>query len=961
MKNQKNKMKNQKNETKIAIIGETQSGKTTLAAGLAKTSNEDFTVGFADNATRDYLQPRIAGISAGHWPEATSDEDRDICLNINTSGGRSASIAFKEYMGERIHDATYLEQIVGSPNGALILLSPGMESLRDPEEREELIGNLKGVIDHLKRKKCVAIAFVVTACDRLKTDLKEFKPTFEECVAEVTNYLNTSGMDWKRFEVTITGELQEQDKPSIAVGEDNTSREPFVWILDRVFRKKRMNSAKRILCAASYTILAALILCIAFCGWRYLSDRSTLKAREATFAEINNRITNAWKCEDELKKATDEMHRMIASNDTDSFWYECFKKRLSADNERWLKLYEKNRAQYFSVSIDERVKQETSRGSEDDCRSFDSELAEFCPTDASITNELVASWNEKRPKIREAYDVNHGNDLSGELAKLMQRPKDDDLLRVVAKFKNDVTQWETPFATPGEIKKGILAEICNLENAIYVELDTQKGNAIGTDVDKMNADAAIKAKPEALEALRKRISEWTPLTVAGKVRREGLLKDFKDRESKWRQEYSDRCCTEEADKVVQNIHKLKPDDQSLEADEICTTLKAAYGFSSRYTYATPKTLVAETNKIGEACAVFLSSFLNSFVKVWGVNDRKTPVIDPQNEDFIRGALDVANPAKPDQKLSDDFLKELMDKRTEAEKLWSAARKKDCEDFIAQTFISGRRTMDVFDDYRKWYEKNADNPYVTNVDARVSYEVTCFFDAYVKNYVSEFRGENHVWKSYDTAPGRIAIARRKFDEFKSLCLAVAGRPCGLSNSSRAVAFACLCRDKGEIVKGFDKAFLQNWVISDVEIKVDFEKTDQSFEGLSVGCSLKLAECDSVGNIGQKRFVLWEKKDENKITKQNEGRKFHYYNDKCVFTTNPWKDVYLSIPMTECINWAIDNDYLYTCSIWGLEKGEVVRSCICSQEQFKASVTFFVHGSLEGPTLEGLWAEAGRRGE
>ena len=88
----------QKRETLITIVGASQSGKTTLAAGLAKTSCDDFNVGFADNATRDYLQPRIAGISAGHWPEATSGEDRDICLNVNTPGGCSALISFKEYI-----------------------------------------------------------------------------------------------------------------------------------------------------------------------------------------------------------------------------------------------------------------------------------------------------------------------------------------------------------------------------------------------------------------------------------------------------------------------------------------------------------------------------------------------------------------------------------------------------------------------------------------------------------------------------------------------------------------------------------------------------------------------------------------------------------------------------------------------------------------------------------------------
>lgn len=238
-------MKNQRNETRIAIIGATQSGKTTLVAGLAKTSSREFTVGFANQTTSDYFQPRIAGIAAGHWPEGNIGEDKDLGLKINTPGGRAAMISFKEYMGERMNDENYLEHIVGKPNGALILLSPGMGLLNDSVSREKLIANLKGIVDYLKSNKCEAIAFVVTACDRLKTDLKDFAEEFGNYAAEVTNYLNTSGMDWKRFDVTITGELADQQKPSIAVGDKNTACEPFVWIMNRVAGRNRMTATRR--------------------------------------------------------------------------------------------------------------------------------------------------------------------------------------------------------------------------------------------------------------------------------------------------------------------------------------------------------------------------------------------------------------------------------------------------------------------------------------------------------------------------------------------------------------------------------------------------------------------------------------------------------------------------------------------------------------------------------------------
>lgn len=954
----------QKRETLITIVGASQSGKTTLAAGLAKTSCDDFNVGFADNTTRDYLQPRIAGISAGHWPEATSGEDRDICLNINTPGGRSALISFKEYMGERIHDATYLEQIVGKPNGALILLSPGMESLRDPMQREELIGNLKGIIDHLKVNKCVAIAFVVTACDRLKTDLKAFAPSFENYAGEVTNYLNTSGMHWKRFDVTITGELQDQDKPSIAYGKDNTSRDPFVWIMDRVAGKKRMLTAKRFLSWTAAVVAASLLLGAGLGSWQWWSEGAKLHTCKKAEAEVAKRIADAISRRKpaDLKMATDDLVGLITSNASLVCRWESHAKTQQANAEKWSKLYDEKRAEYLSMEINSRYDpQRIQEGTEGNCKALDGELENFKPADAEIKESLTKKWKGLRPKIREAYDVKNGNDLKTELEKYKTSKKGQELLEDLRTFKNKVSKWETT-ETSAKIKGEVWSATTNLEHEIYVEVDTQRGNAIKAAIDSMNASAATNATTKGLEVLRQSIAEWIPHTDGGKRQQTTLLEDFESKLPTWRQEYLDSRCAEEADTVVKKIHALKPDDQSLKAaDVVRDALKTAYGFASQYADATPEIFCAATNKIDEACGTFLDSFQKSFAQSWNVSSREAPKIDDHDIVFVEAALDVANPCKPEHKLSDDFLVELRRKCEQAKEMWCAAKKKVCEDFIGQTFISGRKTKDVFDDYREWYEQNSQNPYVTNVNERVRSEVTSFFNAYVENYVSEFRSEGHVWKSYDTVPGRIAIARTKFEEFKCLCMAVARNPYGLSKDSRAAVFARLCNERGEIKKGFDKAFPQSWTIRDVEVKVDYKRTYGRFGGLAVGCSLKLAECDASGNIPQRRFVLWEKKEENKITEQDNGRRLSYYKDNYSFSTNPWKDVYLSIPMTECIDWGLDNVFLETCSIWGLEKGKVERSFTIVGNELEAVVTFTVLGSLDGPTLEGLWAESEKLGK
>lgn len=815
----------QKRETLITIVGASQSGKTTLAAGLAKTSCDDFNVGFADNATRDYLQPRIAGISAGHWTEATSGEDRDICLNVNTPGGCSALISFKEYMGERIRDATYLEQIVGKPNGALILLSPGMESLRDPMQREELIGNLKGIIDHLKVNKCVAIAFVVTACDRLKTDLKEFAPSFENYAGEVTNYLNTSGMHWKRFDVTITGELQDQDKPSIAYGKDNTSRDPFVWIMDRVVGKKRISMAKRFLGRTAAVVAAALLLGIGIGSWQWWSEGAKLHTCEKAVAEVEKQISDAISRSKPaaLKMATDNLQGLITSNANLVCRWESHAKTREENAKKWSRLYDKKCAEYFLMAMNSRYEQRmTQEGTEDNCKVFDGELARFKPVDATLKNPLTRQWNELRPKIREAYDVNHGNELEAELAEYKTRKKEQKLLDDLLTFKKKVSNWETTFKASAKIKVEVLSAIANLEHEIYVEVDTQNGSSIRDAIDSMNDNAATNATPDALESLGRRIAQWTPHTDDGKQQKTTLSTAFESQQSNWKRAFSDRLCTEEADRVVQKIHALKPDDQSLEADTVRVTLKTAYGFSGQCSHATPEILCAATNKIDEACETFLEKFLDSFVHKWKPTDRKKPEICKQDEDYITGALDVVNPVKPDEELSVGFLKKLEDKRAEAENAWRIEKKRICDEFIKQ--VLGTPAVELYEKYRNWYERNADNPSVKDVDSIVEAVVGDFFKLYIDEVKTTFLQDG---SAFNSEAGRKEASAR-FDEFQKLCLALAKDSCGLADSW-CVKFARECKNRGKIDLGMNKAFGIGMTVTRVDVNVSEDRAWNDYIG------------------------------------------------------------------------------------------------------------------------------------
>lgn len=250
---------NPKNATNnLAIIGASGTGKTTLAVGLYATSTKAFTVSPIGDETRKYLEIRQTSIQEGFWPAATNEsENFDLRLGLHATGRRT-DIVFREYMGERMkRDPNYIREVIGMPKSAMILFNPGMPGLDKPEPRTQMIGNLKKIAQHLKDNGCIAVAFVVTASDRLASDLKDFREDFEAYASEVTNHLTNLRLNWKRFDVTVSGQLEDQNKPKLARGENNTTHEPVLWLLDRI----RVFDRNRSIVAAAAT--AAICLGIA--------------------------------------------------------------------------------------------------------------------------------------------------------------------------------------------------------------------------------------------------------------------------------------------------------------------------------------------------------------------------------------------------------------------------------------------------------------------------------------------------------------------------------------------------------------------------------------------------------------------------------------------------------------------------------------------------------------------------
>ena len=279
----------------LAIIGASGTGKTTLAVGLYATSTESFTVSPIGDETRKYLEIRKTSIEEGFWPEASLESvNLDLRLRLHASGNQT-DIVFREYMGERMErDPNYIREVIGTPKSAMILFNPGMPGLSNPEARNRMLGNLKVIAQHLKDNKCIAVAFVVTASDRLTSDLEAFKADFEAYASEVTNHLTNLGLEWKRFDVTVSGQLDDQNKPKLARGDNNTTHEPFLWLLKRI---RDFNLRKRIAAVAA-TVGILLGISGATFGGLVLHSRHKLADAETVFSNMVDMMKGAYSTND---------------------------------------------------------------------------------------------------------------------------------------------------------------------------------------------------------------------------------------------------------------------------------------------------------------------------------------------------------------------------------------------------------------------------------------------------------------------------------------------------------------------------------------------------------------------------------------------------------------------------------------------------------------------------------------
>ena len=389
-----------KKNYEIAVIGARGSGKTTLAGGFYAYNEKDYTVGDGDETSISYLDSIKSKLQNGHWPESTLQDQRpNINIRVNDGSGDGPLISFKDYMGELIDtDANFINDYVGTPDGAILLFNPGMDILSDTQKRNKMISRYRKIIDHLHKCGCRHVAFVVTAADRLEGDLKDRRDILVGYEKEITNYLETVGGDkwWSRIPVTVTGKLESQATPALANGDVNTARLPFVYLLNQLKKDEKRRRNKKILMRIC---LAAFLTALAIAGvtaYKYFSERNEILELKQAMKEFepksSSELDKARELKDDLENKYDKLNVLTP-------WFKANRRIWTATTNEWTSLKEERTYNYHRCAIDDLLRNAAANGTDAKISLMEDSVNGFHPvTNLQLSNDLKKKRVESKQK-----------------------------------------------------------------------------------------------------------------------------------------------------------------------------------------------------------------------------------------------------------------------------------------------------------------------------------------------------------------------------------------------------------------------------------------------------------------------------------------------------------------------------------------------------------------------------------
>ena len=802
----------------LAIIGASGTGKTVLAVGLYATSTPEFTVSPVGDETRKYIEVRQSALEEGYWPSATNESDNiNLRLRLHAKGKRS-DIVFREYMGELMEkDPNYIRDVIGTPKAEMVLFNPGMPGLKSAESRNKMIGNLKVIAQHLKDNKCAAVALVVTASDRLMSDLADFREDFEQYVSLITNHLGNLQLNWERFDVTVSGELTDQNKPRLAHGEDNTTHEPFLWLLDCIHTQ----NARRVLKKVLEWGVCVVVCASAIWGGLWAWSKTQLSKIESKTSRIESDLASAWKTKDELAVrnglrdlefvVTNTLPHTFAIAPANPETARRLAARLSDGIDLWgvrlLALeFESNRRDCESAPLNLQ---------EGWAKKFDDRLNIVKPFETNAVAELRIlrdKWGDARPGMEKQWQVAKlKREVEQKAIKLSKAVAKDTpgLLKDSFDFLNNMQRDFPLIENRDELSKPLV-------DARVAALDCYIGSISDWRVEDEN-------RPSSISALRQTLKE----NLLGRIYEE----EFSKSETMLLDKLAKASVAWDEYHFPKNVKKYESALKAAGANP-SNALKASLSFLGTMTNDFPtiqqNQFCSARDAITQARAEALKSYCDLIESGWDVNGKTPPEFDEQE---IRNAnlTDLAVTIEE----WNSFVSDIQVRLGDAKQQWDAHQQQ-----LVDGFNDAGDVREVVRKYGEFIDENNQNPYLPKLHERISSRLAAYFKDYIIDYHKEFFGENRIGNEI-YAQSRMERAQRRFNEFREVCLAVSGK--GWSSSPLQDAaigkFAKLCADRGKLQSaGITAAFEQTLRVTKVEVMFQPASLDSSYTGMALDCNL-----------------------------------------------------------------------------------------------------------------------------
>ena len=549
---------------RIAVIGPTQSGKTCLAVGLFATNTSGFTIETVDMDGRSYLADLRAALEPGRddagkrktglWPAATNKgTKKDIRLDFQKMGKAPIRVAFPEFSGELLADEetfrAFANQYLRDLSGVVLLMNPGADAFQsgDAKKLADAMTQYKRVIDFLKDpdngSSGAFVALTVTAADRLKGDLRGKLEAFNQTIKELSNSIRTAKLSRKRFNVSITGRLKEQDDPQLARGRKNSASEPFLWLLDELDWRPRRQALFRKIRRCALAAVAIVAIAGVWCGvdaWNSFQDIRTT--------------------ENELQKALDDCDTRNNPSESD---LDAARKPLAALRARrsmWFRKYASDRADDFEPKVwnahEKRIRHEISAIARDpekyggDCGRVDSVFNAWIPSPSvpAIVAERISlkrEWDAAKPGYQDSFAV-------AQMLESIRKPLRENMgIHGDEAFALFAGLYGKLAATTPSQPKSIA-----LKDEVSAELDgrVEKEWREFAIPDFGNA-AEGNATHEATRAFVARLADWNPVTTNGTAAKTELCATVTNAVPGWRTSYETATLAarteEETDRIRQ--------------------------------------------------------------------------------------------------------------------------------------------------------------------------------------------------------------------------------------------------------------------------------------------------------------------------------------------------------------------------------------------------------------------------